>query len=186
MFTTVQGYIDLSDGGTGKQEIVYLLQQDAVGAQIDLISVMMTDFQEVVYLRMKQGLTQNMQGDEFGESFDFHKNIFKFSNRHEGLGPIARMAETAGEVTAIGHFDIDFFESIHISQARIAGLKGPSESGGGLKDTESIMENCGHCSSSFTVSGSLAQEKRLVNWSFWAILPEKIPFGIQRWKDDYS
>lgn len=73
---------------------------------------------------MEHSLTQDMQVDVSRISLDFHESFFKLIGLHAGFGPIALMAENAGEVTAVGHLDIDFLEIFHLFRRGLPGGRG--------------------------------------------------------------
>ena len=116
----------------------------------------MAGFQQKVELRMEHGLTQNMQVDVLRVSFDFPENFRKVISLHEGPGTVAFMAETAGEVTTVGHLDIDLLENIHYIMQGQKGLKREA-----IRTENDMKSSCRQGQSPFTAPVSLAQEKRL-------------------------
>lgn len=68
---TVQGNIDLTQCRTGQQKPLPLGQQDAVGGQVDLEAVLLTEGEYFSKLRVQQGFAQHMQGKMIGMILDF-------------------------------------------------------------------------------------------------------------------
>ena len=65
---------------------------------------------------MEQGFTQDMQTKIIGMILNLAHNPGKILWSHKGFGPIAGLAEAAGEIAAIGDLDKNLFKSFQAAK----------------------------------------------------------------------
>ena len=89
------------------------VNQGAVGGQVDLEAKMVTDCQQLHEIGMEQGLPEDMGREEPCIPFKFLQDLYEYRRVHEHFGPAGAMAERAGQIAAVGHFYVNFFEHVH-------------------------------------------------------------------------